>query len=57
MHDWTLRRKRWTGKFFALAREVAAPIAKRKIPMKRLLGREVLAAFKEWASKADKVRY
>jgi guanine deaminase len=38
-------------------REVAAPIAKRKIPMKRLLGREALAAFKEWASKADKIRY
>jgi len=38
-------------------REVAAPIAKRKIPMKRLLGAEALTAFKEWTSKADKVRY
>jgi len=25
--------------------------------MKRLLGGEALAAFKEWASKADKIRY
>ena len=38
-------------------REVAAPIAKRKIPMKQLLRTEALAAFKEWANKADKIAY
>src|SRR5262245_14456816 len=38
-------------------REVAAPIAKRKIPMKQLLRGEALTAFKEWAAKSDKVRY
>jgi tRNA(Arg) A34 adenosine deaminase TadA len=37
--------------------EVATPIAKRKIPMKQLLRAEALPAFKEWATKADKVRY
>lgn len=38
-------------------REVAAPIAKRKIPMKQLLRSEALVAFKEWAAKLDKVSY
>ena len=38
-------------------REVAAPIAKRKMPMKQLLRAEALAVFTEWARKADKVRY
>jgi len=38
-------------------REVATPIAKRKIPMKQLLRREALAAFKAWAAKTDRVRY
>ena len=37
--------------------EVAAPIARRKIPMKQLLRLEALAAFKEWGDKADKIRY
>jgi tRNA(Arg) A34 adenosine deaminase TadA len=37
--------------------EVATPISKRKIPMKQLLRPEALAAFKEWASKMDRVRY
>lgn len=37
--------------------EVAAPIRKRQIPMKQLLRREALAAFKEWQTKSDKVRY
>ncbi len=37
--------------------EVATPIAKRKIPMKQFLRAEALPAFKEWAAKADKVRY
>ena len=38
-------------------REVAAPIAKRRIPMKQLLRPEAIAAFKEWAKKPDKIRY
>jgi tRNA(Arg) A34 adenosine deaminase TadA len=37
--------------------EVAAPLTKRKIPMKQLLRSEALAAFQEWAAKADRVRY
>jgi guanine deaminase len=37
--------------------EVSLPIARRSIPMKRLLGREALTAFAEWRKKADKVRY
>jgi len=40
-----------------LYREVARPISKRKIPMRQLLRGEALAAFKEWAGKADRVRY
>jgi guanine deaminase len=38
-------------------REVATPIARRKIPMQQLLRPEALAVFKEWATKADRVRY
>lgn len=38
-------------------REVARPIARRKIPMKQLLRSEALKAFKAWHAKADKVRY
>ena len=38
-------------------REVAAPIAKRKIPMKQLLRGEAIAAFEAWADKADKIGY
>lgn len=38
-------------------REVATPIARRKIPMKQLLRVEALTAFEEWASKVDKIRY
>jgi guanine deaminase len=37
--------------------EVATPIAKRQIPMQQLLRPEALAVFKEWATKADRVRY
>ena len=37
--------------------EVATPIERRKIPMKQLLRLEALAAFKEWGSKADRIRY
>ena len=38
-------------------REVALPIAKRKLPMKPLLRNEALMAFKEWQNKTDKVPY
>ena len=38
-------------------REVARPIARRKIPMRQLLRSEALAAFAEWKEKPDKVRY
>ncbi len=38
-------------------REVARPVSRRKIPMKRLLRTEALAAFKEWERKPDKVLY
>ena len=38
-------------------REVAAPIMRRRIPMKQLLHREALAAFKAWAAKPDRVVY
>ena len=38
-------------------REVAAPISRRKIPMKQLLLKEALTAFAEWTTKTDKIRY
>jgi tRNA(Arg) A34 adenosine deaminase TadA len=38
-------------------REVARPIARRKIPMKQLLHPEALKVFAEWKNKADKTRY
>ncbi len=38
-------------------REVAAPIRRRKIPMKQLLRKEALTAFEEWQTKMDKIRY
>ncbi len=38
-------------------REVAAPISRRKIPMKQLLRAEALTAFAEWKTKADKITY
>jgi tRNA(Arg) A34 adenosine deaminase TadA len=38
-------------------REVARPIARRKIPMKQLLHPEALKVFAEWKNKADKIRY
>jgi len=37
--------------------EVATPISRRKIPMKQLLRREALSAFREWGNKPDKIRY
>ncbi len=38
-------------------RELARPVASRKIPMKQLLRGEALKVFKEWRDKPDKVRY
>jgi guanine deaminase len=38
-------------------REVAAPISRRKIPMKQLLRREALKVFAEWDAKPDKISY
>ena len=38
-------------------REVAAPISRRRLPMKQMLHREALAAFTGWAAKADRVVY
>jgi guanine deaminase len=38
-------------------REVALPIARRKIPMQQLLRPEALKVFAEWKTKTDKVRY
>jgi guanine deaminase len=38
-------------------REVATPIAKRKIPMQQLLRPEAIKAFQTWADKLDRVRY
>jgi len=38
-------------------RELARPIARRKIPMKQLRRSEALKVFKEWRDKPDKVRY
>src|SRR3954471_20770925 len=38
-------------------REVALPIRKRKLVMKSLLRNEAIVAFKEWASKTDKIPY
>jgi len=38
-------------------REVARPIARRKIPMTQLLRPEALKAFAEWNANPDKIRY
>lgn len=38
-------------------REVCAPVARRKIPMKQLLRAGALKVFAEWEKKADKIRY
>ena len=38
-------------------REVAAPLSKRRIPMKQLLRVEALRAFREWRAKPDKTLY
>jgi len=38
-------------------REVAQPIARRKIPMRQVLRTEALPVFAEWQAKGGKVRY
>lgn len=38
-------------------REVTQAISRRKIPMRQLMREEAQAVFKEWAVKADKIRY
>jgi tRNA(Arg) A34 adenosine deaminase TadA len=38
-------------------REVAKPVARRKIPMQQLLRPEALKVFAEWKNKPDKIRY
>ena len=38
-------------------REVARPVARRRIPMTRLLRSEALKVFAEWEQKSDKIRY
>jgi len=38
-------------------KEVATPIARRKLPMKQLLRAEALPAFKEWYGRPDRIRY
>jgi tRNA(Arg) A34 adenosine deaminase TadA len=38
-------------------REVALPIARRKIPMQQLLRPEALKVFAEWKTKTDKTKY
>jgi guanine deaminase len=40
-----------------LYREVALPVARRKIPMKQLLHREALNVFAQWKKKTDKIAY
>jgi tRNA(Arg) A34 adenosine deaminase TadA len=40
-----------------LYREVAKPVARRKIPMRQLLRAEALPVFAEWQAKSDKVPY
>jgi len=38
-------------------REVALPIARRKIPMRQLMRAEALKVFAEWKTKTDKTKY
>ena len=38
-------------------REVSRPVSGRKIPMRQILRDEALEAFREWKSKADRIRY
>lgn len=41
----------------SIYREVALPVSRRRIPMKRLLRDEALKAFREWREKPDKIPY
>jgi tRNA(Arg) A34 adenosine deaminase TadA len=41
----------------SLYREVARPLARRKIPLRQLLRPEALQVFAEWAAKPDKILY
>ena len=38
-------------------REIPLPIKKRKLPMRQMMRKEALAAFREWEEKTDKVEY
>ena len=38
-------------------REIAQPLAQRKIPMVRMMREDALAAFRAWQEKPDKARY
>jgi tRNA(Arg) A34 adenosine deaminase TadA len=40
-----------------LYREVARPVARRKLPMRQLLRSEALEVFAEWQAKPDKLQY
>ena len=40
-----------------LYREVARPVARRKVPMKQMLRGEARKVFAEWKNKPDKIRY
>jgi tRNA(Arg) A34 adenosine deaminase TadA len=40
-----------------LYQEVARPIERRRLPMRRLLAAEALDVFEAWAAKPDKVPY
>lgn len=40
-----------------LYREIALPVGRRKLRMRRLLAQEALAVFQEWERKPDKVAY
>jgi tRNA(Arg) A34 adenosine deaminase TadA len=37
--------------------ELALPYSERKIPLLRMMDKEALEAFKEWAKKMDKIEY
>jgi tRNA(Arg) A34 adenosine deaminase TadA len=41
----------------AIYAEVAAPLAARRLPLRRLLASEALGAFRLWAAKPDRVAY
>ena len=41
----------------AIYEEVARPVGERRLPLRRLLAGEAIAAFRAWEAKADKVPY